>query len=133
MNIAIMCEFSGRVREAFRERGHNVWSIDLEPSEIPGQHIQGNCLEYLGGAWEFDCGTIEPLSNDPRSHCCEGKCCFFNKIKGDLAGPLFPGMENIKRKCQGKPIYFTESKSSCSIDRSRTFPGIARVMAEQWG
>lgn len=30
MNILIACEFSGVVREAFRTRGHNAWSCDIE-------------------------------------------------------------------------------------------------------
>jgi site-specific DNA-cytosine methylase len=29
MNVLIACEFSGVVRRAFRERGHNAWSCDL--------------------------------------------------------------------------------------------------------
>ncbi len=33
MNILIACEYSGRVREAFRAKGHNAWSCDLLPSE----------------------------------------------------------------------------------------------------
>ena len=41
------CEESGRVREAFARRGHNAWSCDLEPTAIPGQHRQGDVLEFL--------------------------------------------------------------------------------------
>lgn len=33
MNVLIACEYSGRVREAFRKRGHNAWSCDLLPAE----------------------------------------------------------------------------------------------------
>lgn len=41
MNVLIACEFSGVVREAFRKRGHNVWSCDLLPSEDnSAYHIQ---------------------------------------------------------------------------------------------
>jgi len=40
VNILIGCEFSGRVREAFRARGHDVWSCDLLPTEITGQHFE---------------------------------------------------------------------------------------------
>jgi site-specific DNA-cytosine methylase len=47
MNILIACEFSGIVREAFKARGHNAWSCDLSPTEIPGQHIQDDVLYYL--------------------------------------------------------------------------------------
>ena len=32
MRVLIACEFSGVVREAFRKRGHDAWSCDLEPA-----------------------------------------------------------------------------------------------------
>lgn len=33
MRVLIGCEFSGAVRRAFRERGHEAWSNDLLPAE----------------------------------------------------------------------------------------------------
>ena len=33
MKIFSLCERSGIVREAFRARGHDAWSVDLEPCE----------------------------------------------------------------------------------------------------
>ncbi len=51
MRVLIACEFSGRVRDSFRQRGHESWSCDLEPSEgiFKNYHIIGNCLEILDG------------------------------------------------------------------------------------
>lgn len=40
MRVLVACEFSGIVREAFRKRGHDAWSCDLLPTEIPGPHLQ---------------------------------------------------------------------------------------------
>lgn len=40
MKVLVACEFSGIVREAFARRGHNAWSCDLLPTEIPGQHYE---------------------------------------------------------------------------------------------
>jgi hypothetical protein len=40
--VLIACEFSGTVREAFRKRGFDAWSIDLLDSDIPGQHIKAD-------------------------------------------------------------------------------------------
>lgn len=37
--VAVVCEFSGIVRDAFIARGHDAVSIDLLPSERPGPHI----------------------------------------------------------------------------------------------
>jgi len=51
MRVLIACEFSGVVREAFRRRGHDAWSCDLLPSEIPGPHIEGDVLEHLDEGW----------------------------------------------------------------------------------
>lgn len=48
MKILIACEYSGRVREAFRNKGHGVWSCDLEPSEDNSPyHHQGDVFEFL--------------------------------------------------------------------------------------
>ena len=33
MKVLIACEFSGIVRDAFREKGHNAWSCDLLPTD----------------------------------------------------------------------------------------------------
>jgi hypothetical protein len=54
MNIIIACEFSGKVREAMRARGHNAYSCDLEPAEgvqPSPYHIQADInwvLNYPG-------------------------------------------------------------------------------------
>jgi len=53
MKVLVACEFSGIVREAFRAKGHDAWSCDLLPSEIPGQHIQGDILQVLFDKWDL--------------------------------------------------------------------------------
>lgn len=40
MRVLVACEFSGVVRRAFRARGHDAWSCDLEPAEDGGEHRQ---------------------------------------------------------------------------------------------
>lgn len=48
MRVLIACEYSGIVREAFRKRGHDAWSCDLLPSDIPSNfHQQGDIRQYL--------------------------------------------------------------------------------------
>lgn len=44
MRVAVLCEFSGTVRDAFIANGHTAISCDLLPTEKPGPHIQGDCL-----------------------------------------------------------------------------------------
>lgn len=53
MRVLVACEFSGIVREAFAARGYDAWSCDLEPSERPGQHIQGDVLDVLSEGWDL--------------------------------------------------------------------------------
>ena len=54
MKVLVACEFSGIVRDAFAKRGHDAWSCDLLPTETPGQHFQGDILEYLCEEYEWD-------------------------------------------------------------------------------
>lgn len=53
MKVLVACEFSGRVREAFRRRGHDAWSCDLLPSEIPGNHYQADVHSILDDGWDL--------------------------------------------------------------------------------
>lgn len=53
MRVLIACEFSGIVREAFAKRGHDAWSCDLLPTEIPGNHIQDDILKHLDAGWDL--------------------------------------------------------------------------------
>lgn len=51
LRVLVACEFSGIVREEFRKRGHDAWSCDLLPTEIPGQHIQDDVRNHLEEGW----------------------------------------------------------------------------------
>lgn len=53
MKVLIACEFSGIMREAFKTKGHDVWSCDLLDTEIQGQHIKGDVLEILSDGWDL--------------------------------------------------------------------------------
>lgn len=56
MKVLIACEESQRVCTAFRERGHEAYSCDIqEPSGgHPEWHIQGDVLPLLNGNCEFE-------------------------------------------------------------------------------
>lgn len=53
MRVLIACEYSGRVRDAFRARGHDAMSCDLLPSETPGPHYQGDVRDILTDDWDL--------------------------------------------------------------------------------
>jgi len=53
MKILCGMEFSGAVRRAFRERGHDAWSCDLLPAaDGSPYHIQGDVFDYLDNDWD---------------------------------------------------------------------------------
>lgn len=54
MNVLVACEFSGAVRDAFRALGHEAISCDLEESETPGPHFQGDVCEVLAMGLNWD-------------------------------------------------------------------------------
>jgi len=48
MRILAACEYSGRVRQAFRDLGHDAWSCDLLESEDGSPyHIQGDVFDAV--------------------------------------------------------------------------------------
>ena len=203
MKILIACEFSGVVREAFRKKGHEAWSCDLLPSEIPSSfHIEDNVLNYLNNGWDLmvahpPCTYLSNAGNgwfnediygekavkrkQEREHafnfvmklanapihriCIENPVGWLNnhyRKPDQIIQPWQFGNTENKRTClwlknlpllksthitipeikgyfmsgkkEGKPIYFVDSihGRNRAIERSRTFPGIAEAMAEQW-
>lgn len=53
MKVLIACEFSGVVRESFEAKGHDAWSCDIVPTDIPGNHIQADVLSILDYGWDL--------------------------------------------------------------------------------
>ncbi len=57
MRVLIACEYSGRVRDAFRALGHDAWSCDLLPSESdPEFHFQCDINDVpmsYGDQWDL--------------------------------------------------------------------------------
>lgn len=53
MNVLVACEESQAVSIAFRERGHNAFSCDIEPCSggHPEWHILGDALKAIEGGW----------------------------------------------------------------------------------
>jgi hypothetical protein len=54
MRVLVACEYSAIVRDAFRARGHDAWSCDLEPTDgDPRWHVQGDVLPLLADGWDL--------------------------------------------------------------------------------
>jgi len=53
MKVLVACEFSGVVRDAFIERGHDALSCDFLDSDRPAPHYQGDVRDILGDGWDL--------------------------------------------------------------------------------
>lgn len=49
----IACEYSGVVRDTFKNKGWDAWSCDLLPTDVPGQHYQCDIREVLNSQWDI--------------------------------------------------------------------------------
>ena len=180
MNVLIACEFSGIVREEFRKQGHNAWSCDLLPTEIPGAHIQRDVRQVLNNEWDLmiafpPCthlavsgarwfkqkqteqktalGFVRELMDAPiQKICIENPVSIIStKIRkpDQIIQPWMFGHGETKRTClwlrnlpKLKPTKIVKGregrvwKEPPGTDRwknrSRTYKGIAKAMAEQW-
>ena len=53
MKVLVACEYSGRVRDAFRSKGHDALSCDLLPADNGGPHYQGDVRDLLTDHWDL--------------------------------------------------------------------------------
>lgn len=53
LDVLIALECSGIFRDAFIALGHNAMSCDLQPTERPGPHYQGDIRDLAGGEWDI--------------------------------------------------------------------------------
>ena len=74
MKILVACEFSGVVRRAFRERGHDAWSCDLLPAEDGDEHhLQCDVLTVLDRGWDL------MVAHPPCTYLCAGGMNWINR------------------------------------------------------
>lgn len=180
MNIIVACEFSGIVRDAFTERGHNAISCDFLPTERPGPHIMDDIrnvdlsqfdlmiahppctyLAVSGARWfkyrqqeqlealEF----VKYLLNAPVERIAlENPISVIStKVRkpDQIIQPWQFGHGETKATClwlknlpplvptdivDGRQprIHHMSPGPTRSRDRSRTYEGIAKAMADQW-
>ena len=54
MKVLVACEYSARVRDAFRSHGHDAWSCDLLECEAdPLWHLQQPVEDVLSNGWDL--------------------------------------------------------------------------------
>jgi site-specific DNA-cytosine methylase len=113
MRVLIACEFSGIVREAFKKQGHDAWSCDLLPTEIPGNHITGDVLRYLRGfmgCWDL------MIAHPPCTHLAVSGAKWFKQKQADgrqqQAIDFFMALvnTNIPHICVENPVSIMSTK-----------------------
>ncbi len=182
MRVLVACEYSGRVRQAFRDRGHDAWSCDLLDSEDSSPfHIKGDVLKELYNGWDL------MIAHPPCTHLAVSGARWFKEklteqrealefVESLMSAPIDKiALENpvsiissrIRKPDQIiQPWQYGhgETKATCLWlknlplltptnivsgrearvhnmapspdrwkERSRTYEGIAKAMAEQWG
>jgi len=181
MRILIACEYSGRVRDAFRARGHDAISCDLLDTEVPGPHYKGSILDILTDGWDL------MIAHPPCTHLAVSGARWFSQKQIEqqqaldfvqtllnapinriaLENPVSIISTKIRKPDQIiQPYHFGDPfrKTTCLWlknlpllqrtsdlqdgypecwreppgperwkNRSRTYPSIAKAMAEQWG
>jgi hypothetical protein len=77
VKVLVACEFSGKVREAFKKKGHDAWSCDLRPTEIEGQHYQCDVRELFSKGWDL------MIAHPPCTHIAVSGAAWFKQKIAD--------------------------------------------------
>jgi site-specific DNA-cytosine methylase len=76
MRVLIACEYSGAVRDAFVKNGHDAMSCDLLPTDVPGNHYQGDVFDVINDGWDL------MIAHPPCTHLAvSGARWFKDKVK----------------------------------------------------
>jgi hypothetical protein len=87
LRVLVACEYSGRVREAFRKLGHDAWSCDLLPAEDNSPyHTQGDVRGMIGH-WDL------MIAHPPCTYLSNSGVCHLSRDPSRMAkmhqGALF--------------------------------------------
>lgn len=111
MRVLVACEFSGKVRDAFRLKGHDAWSCDLLEGEGEwyGFHHQDDVINVLNAeSWDL------MVAHPPCTHLAvSGARWFKDKIQEQKEALNFVQMlmdAPIDKICIENPISIISSK-----------------------
>ena len=110
MRVLVACEFSGIVREAFRDRGHDAWSCDLLPAEDGSKfHMRGDAV-----ARAYDSTWDLMIAHPPCTHLSvSGARWFKDKATAQTAALEFVRLlmeAPIPRICIENPVGVISSR-----------------------
>jgi hypothetical protein len=108
MRVLVACEYSGTVRDAFRERGHDAMSCDLLPTDVPGPHYQGDVRDVLGDGWDL------MIAHPPCTHLAVSGARWFHLKQREQAEAL-----DFVRLLMAAPISRIAIENPVSVISSR--------------
>lgn len=108
MKVLVACEYSGAVRDAFRARGHDAWSCDILPTEVPGPHLQCDVLSVIGDHWDL------MVAHPPCTHLAVSGARWFAEKRGQQEAAL-----EFVRRLLAAPIQRIALENPVSIISSR--------------
>ena len=77
MKVLVACEYSGRVREAFRKLGHDAWSCDLLPSDDNSDfHYEGDVFDIISNDWDL------MIAHPPCTYLCNSGVSWLHRTEG---------------------------------------------------
>jgi hypothetical protein len=83
VRVLIACEYSGRVRDAFRLLGHDAWSCDLLECETdPRWHLQQPVESLLADGWDL------MVAHPPCTHLAVSGSRHFHRKQDEQAKAL---------------------------------------------
>jgi site-specific DNA-cytosine methylase len=83
MRVLVACEYSGRVRDAFRRHGHDAWSCDLLECEAdPRWHYQAPVEDLLATGWDL------MIAHPPCTHLAVSGSRHFHRKQREQAEAL---------------------------------------------
>jgi site-specific DNA-cytosine methylase len=108
MRVLVACEYSGAVRRAFHEAGHEAWSCDLLPAEDGGAHIRCDVRNLLGDGWDL------MIAHPPCTHLSVSGARWFKDKQKEQAEAL-----QFVRDLMAAPIKRIALENPISIISSR--------------
>lgn len=108
MKVLVACEFSGVVREAFSRLGHDAWSCDLLPSDIPGKHRIEDVSQIINEGWDL------MIAHPPCTHLAVSGARWFKEKEQEQRFALafvrvLLGAKYIDKICLENPISIISS------------------------
>jgi site-specific DNA-cytosine methylase len=123
MRVLVACEYSARVRDAFRNQGHDAWSCDLLPCEgDPRWHYQAPVEEVLTRGWDL------MIAHPPCTHLAVSGSRHFYRKQREQAEAL-----DFVRLLMDAPIPRWCIENPVSVISSAIFPPAQIIQPWQFG